>query len=73
MSNDAFAKDYGRSFFATMLITDNTLASFGIADDAPITLKQDPNKCVNYTTQYKLDDKLKNIQFCVNAKRILRT
>ena len=69
MSNDAFVKDYGRSFFATMLITDDTLASFGIADDAPITLKQDPSKCVNYTTQYKLDDKLKNIQFCVNANK----
>ncbi|MDD5725839.1 MAG: hypothetical protein PHC53_00295 [Patescibacteria group bacterium] len=69
MSNDAFAKDYGRSFFATMFITDDTLASFGIADDAPITLKQDPSKCVNYTTQYKQNDKMMGIQFCINANK----
>lgn len=69
MSNDAFAKDYGRSFFATMLISDDTLASFGVADDAPITVKQDPSKCTNYTTQYKQDDKMKGIQFCVNTNK----
>jgi len=50
-----------------MLIADDTLASFGIADDAPIAAKQDGSKCKNYTTQYTLKEKLKVIQFCIDA------
>ncbi|MDD2785685.1 MAG: hypothetical protein PHS79_02200 [Patescibacteria group bacterium] len=68
MSNDAFAKDFGRSFFASMLITDDSISSFGIADDAPITLQANTQKrCTAFKTQYKQDDKMLDMSFCIDS------
>lgn len=70
MSNDAFAKSFGQTFFTSMLVSDNTLASFGIEDNASITVKADNSKhCKNYSTQYKEEDKSYSIQFCVNDQK----
>lgn len=68
MTNNAFAKTYGQAFFSSMLASDDTLASFGIADDATIVVKNDNGKrCKLYQTQYKQEDKDLSIQFCLNS------
>lgn len=67
MTNNAFAKTYGQAFFSSMLASDDTLASFGVADDAAISVKTDNiKKCKLYQMQYKQEDKDLSIQFCVN-------
>jgi hypothetical protein len=71
MSNVAFAKDFGRQFFSSMLLSEGTLASFGVADDALIATQEDrAKKCTIFKTQY-LDQEKKahDIQFCVNANK----
>ena len=71
MSDVAFAKDFGRQFFASMLLSEGTLASFGVADDAPIATQDDRAKrCTLYKTRYiNQDEKTFDIQFCVNANK----
>lgn len=70
MSNNAFAKSFGQTFFTSMLVSDNTLASFGIEDNAAIAVKSDGSKhCKNYSTQYKQEDKSYSIQFCLNDQK----
>jgi hypothetical protein len=67
MSNNAFAKGFGQTFFSSMLVSDDTLASFGIEDNESITVKDDNSKhCKNYSTMYKQEEKKFNIQFCLN-------
>lgn len=70
MSDNSFAKDFGLKFFASMLTSDNTPASFGIPDNAPIETKEDmAKKCTVYKTQYNANDNLFDIQFCIDDNR----
>lgn len=71
MSDVAFAKDFGRQFFASMLLSEGTLASFGVADDTAIETQDDRAKrCTLYKTRYLDQDKKPfDIQFCVNASQ----
>ncbi len=67
MSDNAFAKDFGLKFFASMLTSDDTPASFGIPDNASIDIKEDlANKCTLYKTQYHSNDTPYDIQFCID-------
>lgn len=67
MTDNSFAKDFGLKFFASMLTSDETPASFGIPEDAVIETKEDlSKKCTLYKTQYILDDNQYDIQFCIN-------
>lgn len=67
MSDNAFAKDFGLKFFASMLTSDDTPASFGIPDNASIETKDDlAKKCTLYKTQYDANEKKYDIQFCID-------
>lgn len=70
MTDNSFAKDFGLKFFASMLTSDDTPASFGIPDDAAIETKEDlAKKCTLYKTQYISNDNRYDIQFCIDDNR----
>lgn len=70
MTDHAYAKQFGRDFFTTMLISEKGLGSFGIAEDAAIQKKFDNLKrCTKYKTIYKgEEDKDYDIEFCLTEK-----
>lgn len=70
--NDADMKQFGRDFFAGMLVAGQTLESFGVADNAPITYERKKDKkCLEAKTKYQADDGLHDISFCFNDKQEL--
>jgi len=72
MISDASAKIFATDFFASVLKTDSTLASFGVTRDASIQIENDlGKKCTRYATKYQSDKNLLDIDFCVNDKNQL--
>ncbi len=69
IQNDETAKSFAEDFFASMVSSDDSLASFGVPTDAPIQISyEEISQCDLFKTKYKLNDALYDISFCVNSK-----
>ena len=66
---DPSAKLFAADFFASVLKSEPTLASFDVPADAPMKIDNDTGKrCTRYATKYASDKDLLDISFCVNDK-----
>ena len=68
MVPDPSAKLFAADFFASVLKSEPTLASFDVPADAPMKIDNDAvKKCTRYSTKYTSDKDLLDISFCVNS------